>query len=97
MRSPVEQVFERCLVPPVAPPQTDLPAPGERWVLRARRVDLEAGGCLVHFAGPLTIEVVGAGNVYVRTDSARRGVLKLRELAAYWRRAATPPPSPPAS
>lgn len=93
-----EQIFERCLIEPAAPPPVEATQrPGERYVLQSRRVDLEAAGCLVHFAGPLTVEVVGGHNVYVRTDSGRRGVLRLRELAAHWRRAATPPPAAPPS
>lgn len=58
---------------------------------------LEAAGCLVHFAAPLTVDVVGGANVYVLTDAGRRGWLRVRDLVAYWRRAATPPRSALAS
>lgn len=93
-----EKVFEHELTAAAAPPPRDAtPQPGERWVLRASRADLEAAGCLVHFAAPLTVDVVGGANVYVRTASGRRGWLRMRDLVAYWRRASTPPPAPPAS
>ena len=94
----VEKVFERCLVEPAAPPPAgEAPRPGERWVLRCSRLALERAGGLFHFACPLTVEVVGGANVYVRTDTGRRGVLKLRELAEHWRRGARPRLARPAS
>lgn len=93
-----EQLFEREATNPDAPLARDAtPRAGERWVLRCSRVSLEAAGCLVHFAAPLTVDVVGGANVYVLTDAGRRGWLRVRDLVAHWRRAATPPRSALAS
>lgn len=84
---PAERVLHRDVADVGAPlPAEVTPRAGERWVLRGRRVDLEAAGCLVHFAGPLTIDVVGGSNVYVANPAGRRGVISIRNLVALWRR-----------
>lgn len=66
---------------------SDLPREGERWILDDVIGAIGAG--LKYCAqGPLTVDAVGATEVYAHTDDGFTGRLGIRSLLRFWRREA---------
>lgn len=63
----------------------EMPREGERWVL-SDVIGASGAGLKRAAQGTITVDAVGATDVYARTDDGFTGRLEIRALLKFWRR-----------